>query len=110
MGSIWKVVLSFAVIILITAVGITITSVNADVTAAGDYMEELSAVIRESNYNENVIRECQQEAAEHGYELEVEVYRNEDRAGNCYAKMSMRYPYRLPLFGIEIQKSKEKII
>ena len=33
MGSIWKVVLSFAVIIMITAVGITVTAANADVAA-----------------------------------------------------------------------------
>ena len=65
MGSIWKVVLSFAVIIMITAVGITVTAANADVAAAGTYLE---------------------------------------------ARVRLQYPYRLPVFGIQVYKVKERIL
>lgn len=110
MGSVWKVVVSFVVVTVITAVGIMITSVNADVAAAGDYMEALSAVIRESNYNEEIIQQCQKEAKENGYQLEVEVY-EKPSYGQCgYARVKLLYPYRLPVFQTETWKVKERII
>ncbi len=110
MGSIWKVVLSFAVIIMITAVGITVTAANADVAAAGTYLEELSALIREGNYNDGMIRQCKKEAEENGYVLDVEVYRRQSYDRCSYARVRLQYPYRLPVFGIQVYKVKERIL
>lgn len=110
MGSVWKVVLSFVLIAMLTAVGMMITSVNADAAAAGDYMEEVSAVIRESNYNRKVIDQCQKEAGENGYGLHVDVYERQAYGQCSYAKIILRYPYRLPVFQTEVWKKKERII
>lgn len=110
MGSVWKVILSFAVILMITGVGIMITGVNADVAVAGDYMEELSAVIRESDYNGEIVRQCKEEAEKNGYFLEIQVYREDTAAGSKYAKIRLRYPYRLPIFQTLVWKTKERII
>lgn len=110
MGSVWKVILSFAVILMITGVGIMITGVNADVAAAGDYMEELSTLIRESGYNKEIVRQCEEEAEKNGYFLEVQVFREESTAGLKYAKIRLRYPYRLPVFQTMVWKAKERII
>lgn len=110
MESIWKTVLTFAVIILITVLGITITAVNVDVTAAGGYLEEVSVVIRESNYNEEVIDQCVAEASSNGYILEVEVYESLEYAKSRYARVRLSYPYRLPVLNISDRKIKEKII
>lgn len=110
MDSIWKVTLSFAVVVMITVVGITMTSVSTDVAAAGDYMEDLASVIRESNYNEAVIQQCREEATERGYELEVSVCRSKSRTWSSYAKLSLHYPCHFPAFGLEEEKVKEKII
>lgn len=110
MGSVWKVILSFAVILMITGVGIMITGVNADVAAAGDYMEELSALIRESYYNDEIIRQCKDEAEKNGYFLEVQVYQDQTTIGLKYARIRLRYPYRLPIFQTVVWKVKERII
>jgi len=110
MGSIWKTILTFAVIIVISGLGITITLVNVDATMAGDYMEEVALVIRESHYNRQVIAECIREAEENGYVLEVEVYESTQYAGTCYAKLCLSYGYRLPILQIRDWKQKEKII
>lgn len=110
MESVWKTVLTFAVIILITVLGITITAVNVDVTAAGDYLEEASAVIRESNYSEEVIEQCVAEALSNGYILEVEVYENPEYAKSRYARVRLSYPYRLSVLNVSDWKIKEKII
>lgn len=110
MGSIWKTILTFAVIIVISALGITITLVNVDATVAGDYMEEVALVIRESHYNQQVIQECKKEAQENGYILEVDVYESAEHAGAGYARLCLRYRYRIPILQITDWKQKEKII
>lgn len=110
MGSIWKTILTFAVIIVISALGITITLVNVDATTAGDYLEEIALVIRESNYNDGVIQQCVNEAVENGYILEVDIYENAEYADTCYAKLCLHYRYRLPILQIADWKQKEKII
>ena len=38
MGAIWKTILTFAVVVLITVTGISVISANADVTAAEHYL------------------------------------------------------------------------
>lgn len=110
MGSVWKIVLSFVLIVMLTAVGMMVTSANADASAAGDYMEEVSAVIRESNYNKKVIDQCKKEAQENGYHLHVEVFERQAYGQCSYAKLILRYPYCLPVFQSQVWKKKERII
>ncbi len=110
MESIWKTVLTFAVIVLIASLGISIISANGDITAAGNYMQQAIAVISESNYSEEVISQCEKEAEQNGYVLEVEVYKSTVYAERRYAMVRMRYPYRIPVLGILQWKVKEKII
>lgn len=110
MGSVWKTILTFAVIIIISAVGITVTLVNVDATVAGDYMEEVALLIRESHYNPQIIQECIQEAQEQGYILEVDVYESGEYAGECYAKLCLSYRYQLPILQITDWKQKVKMI
>ena len=110
MESIWKTVLTFAVILLITAVGFTVTSANVDITVAGNYMETLSAVIKESNYSEKIISQCQQEAEENGYILEVQVYENLEYFDSRYARLCLHYQYRLGLLRVLDWKTMERII
>lgn len=110
MESIWKTVLTFAVILLITAAGVTVTWANVDITVAGNYMETLSAVIRESNYSEKIISQCQKEAEENGYVLEVQVYENPAYSVSRYARLCLYYQYRLGLLRVFDWKSMERII
>lgn len=108
MGSIWKIVITFVVILLITITGVSITAVNAETAAAGDYLESTAAVIRESNYSGAVIDQCIGEAEENGYLLEVEVYR--EPVGVCYARLCLHYRYQLAVFQVSEWKKREKIV
>ncbi len=110
MESIWKTVLTFAVIILIASMGVSIISANVDITAAGNYMQQVSVVIGESDYSEEIISQCVREAEQNGYVLEVEVYDSPVYAEHKYALVRLKYLYRIPLLGVRQWKVKEKII
>lgn len=110
MASIWKTVLTFAVIIFIAAMGIAVTSANVDVTAADNYLEEAAAVIRESNYSRQIISQCQAEAEGNGYILEVELFDGGGDNGRRYARVRLRYKYQFPILQVSDWKKKEKII
>lgn len=110
MGTVWKIVLTLAVILLISATGTMLTGANVDIITAQNYMEEVSAIIKESNYNQMIIDQCQQEAVENGYELEIEVYRNAEYMNSSYARVYLYYQYHLPLFKITEKKMIERII
>lgn len=110
MESIWKTVLTFAVIIWITSLGLSIISANVDITAAENYMQQTAAVIRESNYSEEIISRCVREAEQNGYELTVEVYESPVYAEHKYALVSLRYLYRIPILEIRQWKIKEKLL
>ena len=77
---------------------------------AGDYMEGVSAIIRASNYNEEVIRQCVTEAQENGYILEVEVYESPEVSAKKYAKVSLNYKYHFPFMQSFSWKKKVRII
>lgn len=110
MGTIWKTVLTFAVVILITVTGISMISANGDVTAAEHYMVNTAMVIQESNYNAGVIESCQREAESIGYRLEVEPFYNGDGRPAFCAHVQLHYRYQMPVFGISVWKTKEMIL
>lgn len=110
MGAIWKTVLTFAVVILITVTGISVISANGDVTAAEHYMIDTAMVIQESNYNMGVIMECQREAEEFGYRLEVEPYYGETGKPPSFAYVRLHYLYQMPALGVSVWKTKEMIL
>jgi hypothetical protein len=110
MGVIWKTVLAFLVTVIIAATGISITKGNADMAAASHYLEEVSAVIRESNYNKEIVNACVNEAKKNGYELQVQLMGSGQKWTKGYAKVILHYEYKLPLLGVASQKEKQKII
>lgn len=110
MGAVWKTVLTVAMIFLITATGAMITMANLDITTAENYMEELALVIKESNYSQAVVEQCKKDAEENDYMLEVELYADPEHISSRYARVCLRYQYRLPLLQIGEWKSLERII
>lgn len=97
-----------AVVIIGSGLGV-ITGFSQSVSA-DNYMETVSKVIVESNYNDNVIEKCIREAEENGYVLNVTVL-GATRAGvKCYAKIELTYYFEIELFGIRQKKVQSKII
>lgn len=81
-----------------------------DAVAANNYMEQVSALIVESYYNDAVIAECINDAADNGYTLSVTV-EGETKPGCAkYMKIEMQYDFELKLFGYKKTKSIMKVM
>lgn len=110
MEMIYKMMLLVVLIIFLVSGGFAVSNACIDVIRANNYFEEVSKVIQESNYNQSVIDDCCEEAVKNGYELSVVVEGN-DRPGVLhYAKIIFTYKYEVKMFGVSIEKQKEKII
>jgi len=96
--------------VVIVGSGVGVTTGFSRAVAADNYMEAVSKVIVESNYNQNVIDECMQEAKENGYTLEVDVQRASRAGVKYYAEIKLIYFFEIKLFGLKQQKVKMKII
>lgn len=96
--------------VVIVGSGVGVTAGFSRAVAADNYMESVSKVIQESNYNEAVIEKCIQEAASNGYRLEVDVQRASKAGGKHYAEIKLIYFYEIELFGLKQQKVQTKII
>ena len=96
--------------VVIMGSGLGVTTAFSQTVAADNYMESISKVILESNYNANVIEECIEEAKENGYRLEVWVKEATRAGGKYYAKICLTYYFEIPLFGLKQEKQQIKII
>lgn len=106
----FKTFVAILAAIVIIGSGLGVTTGFAQAVASDNYMESVSKVIVESNYNANVIDQCKQEAAENGYTLEVTV-QNASKAGvKTYAKVKLTYYFEIKLFNIKQQKVQTKTI
>lgn len=92
---------SAILVFLISIFGfIGITNVSAQVAAAKEFKADCIAEIENSNFNPNVIAQCQAQAAAAGYELTV-TNATYDTDGNMNtAEVIVTYSYEIPLFGI----------
>lgn len=96
--------------IVIVGSGMGVTTAFSQTVAADNYMESVSKMIVESNYNTKVIEACVEEAKTNGFTLEVSV-QNATKAGvKHYAKISLSYYFEIPLFGLKQEKVQIKII
>lgn len=99
----------FAAVIIIGS-GLGVTTGFSQTVAADNYMESVSKVIVESNYNENVINQCIQEAADNDYILTVEIQGATKAGVKSYAKITLSYYFEIPLFDLKQQKIQTKIV
>lgn len=109
MEMIYKTMLLVLLTIFLVAGGFAVSNACVDVINANNYFEEVSQVIAESNYNANIIDFCCQEASENGYGLVVNVSGNTRPGVLHYAKATFTYKYEMEIFGVSIEKKKEKI-
>lgn len=110
MSEVLKSVLAMFLVILIAAAGASILVANQESTAAGDYLEEVSRVIAESNYSMNVIQACMEEAAANGYTLNVDVIGASVPGMKRYAEVTLEYYYEVSMFGVSDLKTRKKIV
>ena len=110
MDSIFKGLLVLLSVIAILVTGSSLALSSADIAKANDYFDAVSAVIVDSNYSEDVIERCCDEAELNGYKLEVEVQGEAKPGGKKTVKATFTYKYEKKLFFVSKEKVKVKIL
>ena len=107
---VWKAFVGVLAAVVIIGSGLGVTTAFSQAVAADNYMESVSKVIMESNYNAKVIDACVQEAEANGYVLDVRV-QNASKVGvKQYAQISLTYYFEIQLLGLKQEKVQIKIV
>lgn len=91
------------VLFLFLCIMMSITSGNA--AAAKEFKADVIAQIEDSNFNQNVIQACKEQAQAAGYTLEVTDCTYDADGGMQTAEIILGYAYNLPLLGIRDTKT-----
>lgn len=107
---VFKAFVGMLAAVVIIGSGLGVVGGFSQAVAADNYMETVSKVIIESNYSEDVINNCMDEAAQNGYALQVDVVRSVKAGVKSYATVRLSYYFEIPLFGIRQEKIQIKLI
>lgn len=107
---VFKAFVGILAAVVIIGSGLGVVSAFSQTIAADNYLETVAKVIVESNYSEDIIDDCIDEAAQNGYSLEVDVIRSAKAGMKSYATVEMTYYFEIPLFGIRQEKIQIKMI
>ena len=107
---VFKAFVGILAAVVIIGRGLGVISGFTQAVAADNYMETVSKVIVESNYNQEVINNCVEEAGLNGYTLQVDVARSTKAGVKSYAMIQLTYYFEIPLFGIRQEKIQMKMI
>lgn len=110
MDSIYKGLLVLLSVIAILLTGSSIAMSSAEIARANDYFDSAAAVIVDSNYNEQVMEQCCEEAELNGYRLEIEVQGETKPGGKKTVKATFTYVYEMKAFFVSKEKVKVKIL
>ena len=97
--------LFFSLVLLLLGIGIIAASVNT--RNAGTFAADCVTRIENSDFSDSVITDCEEEAAERGYTLSVEVMAQEGRPEAKYGSLRLEYPFRIPVVDISRQNVME---
>lgn len=107
---VFKTFVAILASVVIMGSGLGVTTGFSQAVASDNYMEAVSKVIVESNFNANVIEKCKQQASENGYVLEVTVQEATKAGVKSYAQITLTYYFEIKLFNIKQQKVQTKIV
>lgn len=110
MDSIFKGLLTLLSVIAILVTGSSLALSCVEISKANDYFDSVAAVILDSNYSEDVIQRCCDEAELNGYQLEVDVQGEAKPGGKKTAKATFTYKYEMKVFFVSKEKVKVKIL
>lgn len=107
---VFKAFVGIMVAVVMIGSGLGVVDGFSQVVRADNYLESVSKVILESNYNAEVIDSCIEEAAFNGYTLQVDVSGSVKAGVRSYATIQLTYYFNIPLFGVRQEKVQIKII
>ena len=107
---VFKAFVGIMVAVVMIGSGLGVMNGFSQIVGADNYLESVSKVIIESNYNQEVISSCAVEAAENGYILQVHVEKATKAGVRNYATIQLTYYFEIPLFGIKQEKVRMKMV
>lgn len=82
-----------------------VTSQSGQIAAAKEYKADVVAQIENSNFSPHVITSCIQQAANKGYQLQVNACTYDANHNMQTAEVILTYQCKMPLFGIDDTKT-----
>lgn len=110
MDIVYKVTVAVLCAVVLASGGYALMMSHSNDIAANNYFETVTQTIVESDYNDDVIAMCIDEAKSYGFTLEVYVHGNKMHGTNKYAEITLTYTSEIKLFGVSVGKTKQKII
>lgn len=110
MDIIYKVLITILSIIILLSTGFSVTLCIADEIETNHYFTSVSETLIDSHYNEQIIEQLIEEAAEKDYELTIKIFGSTAPGAYKYAIVTLSYEFHLDMFHITIPREKQKII
>jgi hypothetical protein len=104
MDNVVKSMLSLFLIIVFIFTGVSLIVGSVDAKNADTYLEESVNAISASDFSENTINTLEQNAKAYGYVLTVEPQSTHNDGKYDVAKVTLKYKFRLPIFGVDADR------
>lgn len=110
MDIIYKVLITILSVILLLSTGLSLTLCIANEIETNHYFTSVTETLVDSHYSEKVSEQLTQEATEKGYALSIEIFGSTKPGAYKYAEVTLSYDFRIDMFGIVLNRTKQKII
>lgn len=100
MGQVIKTYLGLFFLLLTGIVGIGVVTAGIQSANARSYHADIISEIACSNFNDNVIAGCYQQARKAGYELAVKTMTYDERGHTKMAEIILDYEYAIPVLNL----------
>ena len=110
MDIIYKVLITILSIIVLLSTGLSLTLCIADEIETNHYFASVAETLADSHYNENIKELLIAEAEEKNYDLDIQIFGSTTPGSYKYAELTLTYEFRLDMFGIVLERVKQKII
>lgn len=110
MDIVFKVCATVLSVMILFATGLSFSVSNAAEINTNNYFESISRTVIESNYNDTVINTLIEDATEKGHVLLIDVYGLGRVGEKKYADIRLKYKYKVELFDISIERTKQKVL
>lgn len=110
MDIIYKVLITILSVIILLSTGLSLSLCIADEIETTHYFASVAETLANSHYSENIKHQLITEAEEKDYELDIQIFGSTMPGTYKYAELTLTYEFRLDMFGIVLERVKQKII
>lgn len=100
MGQVIKIYMGLFFLLLEALTGMGVVAAGIQTAAARDYHSDIMEEIACSNFNEEVIEACMEQAEKAGYQVEIEPAVYDEDANIQLASVILYYDYAIPVLNL----------